>query len=454
MHTVIACWEHFQCGEASCPAFESTDHRCWMISGTHCRQEVQGTFIEKLEMCLDCQPFLANSTTENLPETLKLVSQQFISFRDLCRVQERRLEETSMELTVGLSEVFDALKRLSDGDPSVRIDEASGIDLISALKHRVNVTAANIAEIVELTHEFAMGLAEHFDVLVRVSRGDLSARVWGSSKLDLMEALKRETNRTIEIVSSEIADRRLAEEQLRKALDELARSNAELEQFAYVASHDLQEPLRMVSSYVELLARRYGGSLDSDADEFIGFAVDGARRMQQLIRDLLSYSRVGTRDCAMAPTDFNSVVDQALQNLCMAVEESGAEVHRSSLPVVRADKSLMVQVFQNLVGNAIKFHGDSLPRVIINHRRTAGQVVFSVRDHGIGIDPRFHDQIFTVFRRLHRTSQYPGTGLGLALCKRIVERHGGQIWVDSAPAEGACFHFSIPGPGAKKNRGE
>ena len=449
-----ACWEFFDCAEADCPAYKAHELRCWMVSGTQCRQEIQGAFIEKLELCLGCQAFAANSSAENLPDTLRLVSEQFFAFRDRYQAQERRLEHTSMELTLGMSEVCDALKRLSEGDPSVRINEDSGVPLISMLKSQVNVTAENVAEIVGLTHEFAMGLAEHFDVLVRVSRGDLSARVWGSSKLDLMEALKRETNRTIEIVSSEIADRRLAEEQLRKALDELARSNAELEQFAYVASHDLQEPLRMVSSYVELLARRYGGSLDSDADEFIGFAVDGARRMQQLIRDLLSYSRVGTRDCAMAPTDFNSVVDQALQNLCMAVEESGAEVHRSSLPVVRADKSLMVQVFQNLVGNAIKFHGDSLPRVIINHRRTAGQVVFSVRDHGIGIDPRFHDQIFTVFRRLHRTSQYPGTGLGLALCKRIVERHGGQIWVDSAPAEGACFHFSIPGPGAKKNRGE
>ena len=259
MSTTVACWDLFNCAETECPAMQA-DELCWMVSGTHCREEVQGTFVEKLELCLHCEAFKSNSTEANLPETLALVSQQFLAFRDRYRRQARELEDTSMELTLGLSEVFDALKRLSEGDPSVRIDEDSGIALISMLKRQVNITAQDVGEIVGLTHEFAMGLAEHFDVLVRVSRGDLSARVLGDSELELMEALKEETNRTIESVSSEIADRRNAEAQLKETLAELARSNQELEQFAYAASHDLQEPLRMVSSFTQLLSRRYRGT--------------------------------------------------------------------------------------------------------------------------------------------------------------------------------------------------
>ncbi len=442
--SAVACWDHFSCTETECPALKTRELRCWMVSGTHCREQVQGTFIEKLELCLECEVFRANSTAENLPETLGLVSEQFISFRDRFRDKERELEDTSEEMTHGLSEVFDALKRLSEGDPTVRIDEESGTDLIRELKQKVNSTAENVTEIVDLTHEFAIGLAEHFDVLVRVSRGDLSARVRGDSRLELMEALKDETNNTIASVGSEIAERRRAEARLQETLDELARSNHELEQFAYVASHDLQEPLRMVASFTELLSRPYRGTLDSDADVYISYAVEGARRMQRLIQDLLMYSRIGTRDCVMEPTDFDAVLKHALDNLTAAVTDSGATIHRGELPVAPANEALMVQVFQNLVGNAVKFRGERAPVVTVGHRLEEDVVVFTVEDNGIGIDPRYHEQIFTVFRRLHRNSEFPGTGIGLPLCKRIVERHGGVISVDSAPGEGARFSFTLP----------
>ena len=444
MNDLIACWEHFQCTTTACPAFKAEERRCWLIPNTLCRDETQGQFIEKLELCLDCTPFALNISPDSLPETLVEVSRQFKNFRDKYKEQEGELESVSMEMALGLSEVFEALRRLSDGDPTVRISEDSDVELISLLKHRVNETAVNIAEIVDLSHEFAMSLAEYFDVLVRVSKGDHSARVRGESRLELLEALKKETNQMIESVSNEIAERKTAEELLKGTLADLARSNAELEQFAYIASHDLQEPLRMVSSYVKLLSRRYEGRLDDDADDFIHFAVDGANRMHQLISDLLKYSRMGTRKCGKAPTDFNTVLQKARQNLQAAVRESQAQISSEPLPTLLVNESMLVQLLQNLLGNAIKFCGPDTPRINITHRREGQEEIFSVKDNGIGISPEFHDKIFSLFRRLHGHSAYPGTGIGLSLCQRIVERHSGRIWVASEEGEGATFYFSLP----------
>jgi PAS domain S-box-containing protein len=241
-----------------------------------------------------------------------------------------------------------------------------------------------------------------------------------------------------------VVERQRAKEAIEQQSRELARSNAELEQFAYVASHDLQEPLRMVSSYMQLLKRRYHGKLDADADEFIDFAVTGAARMQSLILDLLAFSRVGTRGSVCEPVRCDEVVERALANLRLAIEESGAEVEVEPLPVVTGDSLQLSQVFQNLVGNALKFRGPEPPRVHVSATKLDGEWQFRVRDNGIGIDPQYADRVFIIFQRLHKKESYSGTGIGLAICKKIVERHGGRIWVESEPGQGATFCFTLP----------
>lgn len=242
----------------------------------------------------------------------------------------------------------------------------------------------------------------------------------------------------------DISERTQAREQLERHAGELARSNEELEQFAYVASHDLQEPLRMVGSFAQLLAKRYQGRLDDEADEFIGYLVDGAKRMQQLINDLLEYSRVGTHGGALTAVNADACLDAALDNLQLAIEESDAVISREPLPVVHAEESQIVQLFQNLIGNAIKFRGDEAPRIHVRAKKQDCDWRFEIRDNGIGIDPAFQDRIFQIFQRLHGKSEYPGTGIGLALCKRIVARHGGCIWLDSQPGRGTTFYFTLP----------
>jgi PAS domain S-box-containing protein len=232
--------------------------------------------------------------------------------------------------------------------------------------------------------------------------------------------------------------------ELETTVVELKRSNADLEQFAYVASHDLQEPLRMVASYTQLLAKRYKGKLDADADDFIGFAVEGANRMQRLIQDLLAYSRVTTQGHGFEQVDCHALLEEVLDNLRLAIEESRVVVTSNTLPTVIADGAQLGQLFQNLIGNAIKFRSEEPPRVSVSAEHRTNEWLFSVRDNGIGIDPQYAGRIFVVFQRLHDREEYPGTGIGLAICKRIVERHGGRIWVESKLGEGATFYFTLP----------
>jgi PAS domain S-box-containing protein len=248
----------------------------------------------------------------------------------------------------------------------------------------------------------------------------------------------------------DITMRKMAEAHLLYKVEELNRSNEELGQFAYIASHDLQEPLRMVASYTQLLARRYKGRLDSDADEFITFAVDGANRMQRLIQDLLAYSRVGTKGKELLETSSEDALERSLLNLRGAIADSGALVTHDALPSVLADEMQLVQLFQNLVGNAIKYQKAGTPKIHISASKNGGtKWTFSVRDNGLGIDPQYFERIFVMFQRLHKREEFAGTGIGLAICKKIVERHGGTISVESQPGQGSNFLFALEESGMK-----
>lgn len=242
----------------------------------------------------------------------------------------------------------------------------------------------------------------------------------------------------------DISDRKQANVALKEAMAKLERSNAELQQFAYIASHDLQEPLRTVASFLQLLWKRYAKDLDEDAREFIDYAVDGAHRMQAMISDLLAFSRVGSKEDDFVEVEMQQALDRALSNLKLVLEESGAMISQGELPTVTGDASMMILLLQNLISNGVKFRGEDPPHIHIDARHEDGHWLFSVRDNGIGMNPKYADRIFVIFQRLHRRTEYQGTGIGLAICKRIVERHRGRIWVESAPGDGSTFWFTLP----------
>lgn len=299
------------------------------------------------------------------------------------------------------------------------------------------------------------------EAIIQLTSGNLSARLEPSSAGDeldaimvgfnwLAEELEVRENALQQLVQDRTADLEAAlqklgqqERELRAAVTELERSNRELEQFAYVASHDLQEPLRMVGSYTGLLKRRYAGKLDAEADEFMDYAMDGVTRMRALINGLLTYSRVGNGPKPLEKTDSWAALDRALANLQAAISERSASVLAGPLPTVMGNPLQLTQVFQNLVGNGLKFCKAPRPEIRVDAVRRGDEWVFSVRDNGIGIDPQYRDRIFLIFQRLHKRDEYDGTGIGLAICKKIVERHGGRIWVESEPGKGATFRFTL-----------
>jgi light-regulated signal transduction histidine kinase (bacteriophytochrome) len=263
----------------------------------------------------------------------------------------------------------------------------------------------------------------------RVARGEFDHVIDTAGPRDIIELGDDVESMRARIVSS---------------ISDLERSNAELEQFAYVASHDLQEPLRKVASFCQLIEKRYSGQLDERGEQYIYFAVDGAKRMQVLINDLLAFSRVGRLGGEFGPVDLDDVLARVLSNLDTAIQESGAVVESEPLPTVNGEASLLGAVLQNLIANGIKFRSDAPPRVSLSAERRGGEWLFSCADNGIGIDPEYAERVFVIFQRLHPKEEYAGTGIGLAMCRKIVDYHGGSIWLDTETTSGTTFHFTLP----------
>jgi PAS domain S-box-containing protein len=382
-------------------------------------------------------------------DELGLLTDAFNQMLDQIETQDRTIRESHERLNLALKASGVGTWNLDVADNCITLDEfanplfgypageyAAAFDLFLTMIHRGDRERVER----EMREVAAAGGSYESSFRVVWPDGvvrDLSARGKVIPGADL--ELTRMTG-----VFWDITERKLTEARLNRLMVELERSNKELELFAYVASHDLQEPLRMVSSYTQLLERRYSDKLDDDAREFIGYAVDGANRMQRLINDLLEFSRVGTRGKPLARTDVAEILGNVRVNLSVAIEESGAMLTNDFLPAVPADAGQLGQLLQNLVGNGIKFRNGGHPRVHVGAVESEHHWEFSVRDNGIGIEQQYFDRIFVIFQRLHSKGDYPGTGIGLALCKRIVERHGGKIWVESKAGEGSTFFFTIP----------
>jgi len=435
---------------------------------------------------------LAKILDEAEEETFKIIRADFIAVGDIFsqvttnykkrqRLIQEEVPQKMIDAAAGIEErlvaqllitshsIITSASRLADGASAEETEArklAANLTLILIIFLAITVTTSSLL----VARSISKPLNELIKGIEIIGGGNLEPRIVVRTKNELGQLASsfnkmakdlQEITVSNDKLEEEITERKKVEEELEKhrenleglisertqelqeTMMNLEQSNQELEQFAYVASHDLQEPLRMVSSYTQLLAKRYQDQLDQDAKEFIHFAVDGANRMQILIQDLLSYARVGSRGQSLEPTDSNSALGQALVNLRTAVHEGNVLVTNDELPVVLADKTQLAQVFQNLISNSIKFRGDEAPRIHIKAEQKDGEYTFSVSDNGIGIDPEYHEKIFVIFQRLHQRNEYSGTGIGLSLCKRIVERHGGQIWLESTLGKGSTFYFTL-----------
>jgi PAS domain S-box-containing protein len=397
--------------------------------------------------------------------------------RELHIVIEMALERHAMERKLRESESWLAATLGSIGDGVIATDDTGRIRFMNKVAEAVtgwhagagiglelgevlrlarplegvcqDLEAGKTAEGVLLSRDGCEVLVEGSSTPIRDTTGAILGSVLALRDVRERRRVEMEREKLVaELARSNAELDRLATDLATRARD-LGRTNADLEQFAYVASHDLQEPLRTVVSYLQLLERQYRAKLDERGQEFLGYAVEGGKRMSALINDLLDFSRVGRQAHALETTDADAALSGALANLENVIAESRAVVTHERLPVVTADAGLLVQLFQNLIGNAIKFRGTATPRIDIRVKEEPGELVFAVQDNGIGIEPEYFERIFVIFQRLHGREDYPGTGIGLALCKRIVQHHGGRIWVESTPGRGATFFFTLGGlPGA------
>jgi PAS domain S-box-containing protein len=347
----------------------------------------------------------------------------------------RRRSEQFFNLTLDLLCTIDSSSRLLDINPAwerslgYRREDLRG-KLLTNLVHPDDIQMTTLA-----LQRVIRDASGRFESRFRSKSGQYAWLAWAlvfSAEERLLYAAARD-----------ITERKLAEEKLQQKSEELQRSNRELEEFAYVASHDLQEPLHLTAGYVQLLARRYKGELDQEADEFIGYALEGVNRMKNLIADLLAYSRIGTRGKAFAQVPMEETLNNAMAALEPVLTKTSAIVTNDVLPSVLGDDEQILMLLQNLIDNAIKFHGAERPRIHVGARQLDDRWLFFVRDNGIGIDPQYTERVFVIFQRLHNQEQYPGTGVGLAICRKIVERHGGRIWVDSEPGKGSTFYFTL-----------
>jgi signal transduction histidine kinase len=456
--TTVKCWEILECNKQECPAYKSKDLMCWLLSGTHCRDEIQGKFLEKMEMCLDCEVFKANVNPSVIEKTLNTVGTQIKAYRGMVAARDKELENMGTELALGLSETFEALRKIAAGDPTVRIPETSEIELIGRLKHLVNMTAENIGEIVDQSHEFAMGLAEHFDVLHRVSGGELEARVRGTSPIELLESLKNVTNQTIETISKEMNERIHAEEKFRKLNEELEarigrRTKQLLEAQEELVSkeklailgrlsgsvgHELRNPLGVINNAVYFLK-----TVMPDADETIKDYLDiiksEVNNSLRIISDLLDFSRTKTPHTSL--TTIDELISKSLEH-CPLTKGITVRIDiPAGLPAVKVDPLQMRQVFQNLITNAIQAmpNGGTLGiKASGNLETTAIKVSFT--DTGEGISA---EDMKKLFQPLFSTKAR-GIGLGLVVSKSLTEANGGSIEVGSRPGEGTTFSIVLP----------